>query len=383
MSQRFVFKRPTLAAAMIAGLAGEGLADYSSGLFLAAPRRTGKSTFLREDLVPACTDRGWLAVYLDLWTNKQADPAALIEAAVARALQQYEGKLKKLLKTAGVEKISILRTVTWDFSKDRFPAGATLADALQLLSVVSGQMVVLIIDEAQHALETEAGLNAMFGLKAARDAMNQGDTPGELRLVLTGSSRDKLAQLVLGRQQPFYGASVTPFPLLGDDFVEAFTSDVNAKLAPGNTFNADDMKRAFELVGRRPELLRSIVEQVALQLGSAPSLGQLLEQGAAEVQTGVWVEYESAYFPLSPVQKAILLGMSESTLAKVPFSAYSESTLARIGDIVRLLGGDGAVTAQSVQAGLEALREKGLVWRAGRGAYALEDRSMADWLVRQ
>ncbi|WP_416139832.1 hypothetical protein ACM26W_05460 [Halomonas sp. HK25] len=60
----------------------------------------------------------------------------------------------------------------------------------------------------------------MFALKAARDALNLGgDSPG-LRLILTGSSRDKLAMLVLSRDQPFFGSSVTPFPLLGEWLLE-------------------------------------------------------------------------------------------------------------------------------------------------------------------
>src|SRR5690606_18743866 len=123
--------------------------DYSSGLFLAAPRRTGKSTFLREDLVPACIEQGWLPVYVDLWSNMQADPSELIEGAIVRALQQFDGQIKKLLKSAGVEKISILRTVSWDLGRSALPEGATLTDALQLLHVASGQRVVLVVDEAQ------------------------------------------------------------------------------------------------------------------------------------------------------------------------------------------------------------------------------------------
>src|SRR5690606_16360217 len=171
--------------------------------------------------------------------------------------------------------------------------------------------VVLIVDEAQHALNSGNGINAMFALKAARDAMNQGaDTEG-LRLVFTGSSRDKLAQLVLNRQQPFFGAMVTPFPLLGDDFVEAYTRDVNAKLASGNNFRVEDTKRAFRLVGHRPELLASIVQRVALVLGDAPNLGEILEEGAVEIQAGVWAEYEAAYDPLTPAQKAVLRVMAE------------------------------------------------------------------------
>ncbi len=88
--KRFVFHRPMLAKSIASELAGEGMADYSSGLFLALHRRTGKSTFVREDLIPACEERGWLTVYVDLWANKQVDPGELIANTIAEALTEYD-----------------------------------------------------------------------------------------------------------------------------------------------------------------------------------------------------------------------------------------------------------------------------------------------------
>ncbi|MFA7394512.1 MAG: hypothetical protein WCZ88_19495, partial [Pigmentiphaga sp.] len=126
MSKRFVFHREALARSILEGLAGAGILDYSSGLFLAAPRRTGKSTFLREDLVPQLDAAGWLPVYIDLWSNKQADPGQLIEFAIVSALQAVEPKLKKTLKAAGIDKVNILRTVSWDLTRGALPEGATL-----------------------------------------------------------------------------------------------------------------------------------------------------------------------------------------------------------------------------------------------------------------
>ncbi|MGE4338039.1 MAG: hypothetical protein AB7E55_18965 [Pigmentiphaga sp.] len=383
MSKRFVFHREALARSILEGLAGAGILDYSSGLFLAAPRRTGKSTFLREDLVPQLEAAGWLPVYIDLWSNKQADPGQLIEFAIVSALQAVEPKLKKTLKAAGVDKINILRTVSWDLTRGELPEGATLTDALQLLRAASEKPVVLVVDEAQHALNSENGLNAMFALKAARDALNQAVQSDGLRLIFTGSSRDKLAQLVLKRQQPFFGATITPFPLLGDDFVEAYTHNVNDKLADKNSFHVEDMKRAFQLVGHRPELLASIVQRVAIVLGEAPNLGRLLEDGAIEIQADIRAEYEAIYGPLTPVQKAVLEVLAESSTQKKSFAAYSEATITRVREIAVALGGDATPTAQTIQAALEALREKELVWRSGWGAYALEDSGMADWLSAQ
>jgi hypothetical protein len=42
-AKRPIFQRPALAESLARDIAGESFVDYSSGLFLAAPRRTGKS----------------------------------------------------------------------------------------------------------------------------------------------------------------------------------------------------------------------------------------------------------------------------------------------------------------------------------------------------
>lgn len=378
----FLFHRPVLAQQVAADIAGEGLQDYSSGLFLAAPRRTGKSTFIKSDLVPVAQERGWLVVYTDLWENKQLDPGYLIETAVVHALRENQGRFRKAFQAIGVKKITLHNSISFDVSDEELPAGATLTDALTTLSKATGKLVLLIVDEAQHALNTERGVNAMFGLKAARDALNLGaSTPG-IRMVFTGSSRDKLAQLVLGREQPFFGAAVTDFPLLGDDFVAAYTAERNEKLAPNNALKVEDMKRAFAMVGHRPEMLGELVNKVAAELGEGANLGEMLEEGALRRQAGVFAEYEAVYDPLSPLQKAVLIAMARATVNQQPFAAFSKVTRTAIGEEAQALGGEPEPSAQAVQRALEALRSKQLIWKSGRGAYALEDNGIIEWLLR-
>ena len=53
MAAPFVFHRPELARRMSEVALGRDMLAGDTGLFLAAPRRTGKSTFLKRDLVPA------------------------------------------------------------------------------------------------------------------------------------------------------------------------------------------------------------------------------------------------------------------------------------------------------------------------------------------
>ncbi len=379
---RPIFKRGALAESLARDLAGESFVDYSSGLFLAAPRRTGKSTFLNNDFIPECEKQGWLAVYVDLWANRETDPADLISGAIGNALSEFDSAVSKAAKKAGIEKINLLRTLSWDFTKSQLPSGTTLAKALEVLHEVSGKMIVLIIDEAQHALNSESGVNTMFALKAARDHLNRGNRPDGLRLVFTGSSRDKLANLVLKSKQPFYGANITPFPLLAHDFVGFVTDVWNRRLAATNQFNIEDMEYAFQLVGRRPEMLNKLLTEVSVGLGEACNLGDLLRTGALSHQAGVWSDYESAYNDLSPLQQAVLVVMAERTISKQPFAPFAEQTLLDANRKLEQVQAEPNATTPNVQKALDVLREKELVWKANRGEYVLEDSSMAQWLTR-
>ena len=379
---RFVFHRPQLALRIVDDLAGAGIGDYSSGLFLALHRRTGKSTFLREDFIPAVENRGWLPVYVDLWADKTADPAKRISQTIARALQSYEGAARSLLKAMAVEKVSILRTLNWDLSKQVLPSDATLADALMLLHELSGKRIVLIIDEAQHALTSEDGMNAMFALKAARDELNQGKGKLGLNLVFTGSSRDKLGDLLHSRTQPFYGASITPFPPLGRDFAEEYTEFLNSRMAATNQFNSDDVYEAFTLVGNRPETLSKIIKEVAVDLGAASNMKELIRNGALNLQAGVREEYESIFNMLTPIQQSVMQVMAEYVDTGKPFPPFSKATISAVQ--ARMLAkheNAETVTTTGIQNALIALREQALIWKPGRGNYTLEDADMVEWLA--
>jgi len=367
----FSFSRPELAQAYCDSLIGAGLLDSRSGLFLAAPRRTGKSTFLRQDLLPAAEARGWTSVYVDLWSDKSIDPSILIANAISAKISQFDGMIAKLAKSSGLEKINLFGAFTLNAGALSLPKGATLADALEVLSVAAGTQILLVIDEAQHALVSDEGVNAMFALKAARDRLNQGAGGQRLCLVFTGSNRDKLAQLTVKRDQPFFGCSVTPFPLLDRAFCDAYTAFVNKRLAGGNQFSANAVFDAFCLVGRRPELLQRIVGEIAFGAG-AGELEEQLKYGAANLRRRVWSEMESEFATLTEIQRVVLETIIRDRELFVPFSEASMQHYATA------LGQD-KVSTGSVQAALDALREKNLVWRSSFGVYALEDESMAHW----
>ena len=102
------FPRTALADQLVVALQGKDpFGDAQNGLFLTAPRRTGKSTFLQMDLKPALERAGVLVVYVDLWSAPRRNPGILVSSAIGQALQSFQGLLTKLAKSRGISKVKV------------------------------------------------------------------------------------------------------------------------------------------------------------------------------------------------------------------------------------------------------------------------------------
>ncbi|ANT61744.1 hypothetical protein AYJ57_14765 [Salipiger sp. CCB-MM3] len=370
--REFYVGRKELAEAIAGRLSLDPLMGSPSGLLLAAPRRTGKSTFLRRDLLPVLEARGDHPVLVDLWADRKADPGQLIADALAAEITALPTPTEKALRALPVKAISIggLRAEIGGVAEGR---NLTLTEALIEIGARAKSDVVFIIDEAQQAVTSEAGLDAMFALKAARDAMNQRPEGARLFVLCTGSNRDGLAGLVSTNQQPFFGARVEDFPTLGRPYVDALVAAINPRLAEDNKLDPEDVARAFDLLGHRPEKLVEVVQQHAAWLPGSAGLKRTLEERADELRARVWDQYGSDFDALTRLQRAVLEVLIRDG---ADFAPFHERTVARVGEII-----GGQSSAQAIQKALDALREKQLVWRPGRGRYALEDPDMKGWLL--
>lgn len=371
--EQFSYRRAQLARQFCDALEGKTILDAASGLFLSAPRRTGKSTFVRADLTPEMASRGWEILYVDFWSDRLKDPAELIATEIARALSRYDGSLMKAARRAGLEKVRVAGTLTLDLGKIGKAGGVTIAAALEQLHARSTAPIALLIDEAQHALTTDAGRNMLFALKAARDQLNQGGAGRRLHLVMTGSNREKLAELLTGKASAFFGAQVTPFPLLDTEFVEAYAAWLNRQTVRGHHYSAITLTRAFRLLGHMPEMLKSVVGRAFADLGGAHALDELVNHHAGEIQALMWQEVESAWNALTAPQRVVIEVLARSTPAPLPFSNDALRAYKRVAGV--------DLTASHVQGALDALTGKGLLWRAGRGDYAFEDLQFRDWFL--
>src|SRR5262249_34279609 len=87
-----IYHRPTLAAEMAEQLLHPKALDEGlrSGLFLSGLRRTGKTTFLVADLIPALEARGAIVIYVDLWSDVHANPSRLVRQAIQATLRELQ-----------------------------------------------------------------------------------------------------------------------------------------------------------------------------------------------------------------------------------------------------------------------------------------------------
>jgi hypothetical protein len=371
------FHRNALAQDLVNALQGKALlGDSHNGLFLAAPRRTGKSTFLQGDLRPALQAAGVTVVYVDLWADARRDPGTLIAEAIARALEPLLGLVARTARKAGLDKVK-LGGLEVDTSKIGKVDGLTLVDALRLLHENAGKPVALIIDEAQHALTSVDGEAAMTALKSARDQLNQ---PGvvNLMLVMSGSDRDKLLRLVNTAGAPFYGSQVQRMPTLGPDFIAHVAALVEAQRPDLQPVDQALLHQAFEVFGFRPQFFMASLGQVLSPLAALRGRFEpALLEAARRQQADDEAQMESDYLGLKPTEQAVLWRMLEQGSRYRPYDAealrfYCEKT-------------GHAVNAAQAQRALESLRQRqpALVWKSARGEYALEDAAMHRWYEKR
>ena len=383
------FRRTALAEQMAQQLLRPSFLDTSlrSGLFLSGQRRVGKTTFLATDLIPALEALGAIVVYVDLWSQPQANPADLVHDAIRKTLKELQipgsGILKRLKEVTNLEAGAAGFKFGFKLADVGKDDGVSLAQAFQELIDQARTDVVLIVDEVQHALGSADGDHLLHALKAARDAINtRRGTPGHFLFIGTGSHRARVQELTLKGNQAFNGAVTNEFPVLGRDFIDYVLVQVGPQLG-AMLPSAQVTEAAFRSMGSRPEelmkalnVLRSLPPD-ALPDEHLPTIAQSLGAAAADVE----------------LQKVEAMG----PLAEAVFSRICSIG----GDVKGVFTGEALkayaaqigreVTAQEVQGIIGAMTSANLLMRVKHGHYGVTDpfvekawmnRLQADQLLR-
>ncbi len=373
-----IFQRSELAESMANQLLSPSVLDEGlrSGLFLSSPRRTGKTTFLRNDLVPALEDRGALVIYVDLWSNTLAKPATLLHTAIQKTLKDLQTPGSSVLETfRRVSNVEIgAAGFKFGFKLDSIGRahGPTLAQALTEVVDQAKTDLVLIIDEVQHAISSDDGNQLLLALKAARDAINpRPHTPGFFLFIGTGSHRAQVSELTAKRNHAFSGATSAAYPLLKGDYVEFLLNRLAMTVKKEKLPSLEVAIDAFDTLGNRPEEMLKGLRQLLQQEGEPdvflPVIASTLRSAAASIE----------------LEKVEQLG----SLAQAIFNKIASTE----GDARGIFSTDAAaeysksvgreVRVEEIQPVVIALVAENIIMRRGHGIYAITDQFVQEiWL---
>lgn len=350
--------------------------SYKSGLFLSAPRRTGKTTFIKADLLPLLRGAGAIVIYADLWEQRSINPAKVVIAAIAEAILHEGGHVTKLAKALGLKKVKV-GGLEMDLEAIGTQDGDSIAKTLEKLSAASGKPIVMVIDEAQHAQTTEEGRDTMFALKAARDALILGEGEG-FRLIATGSNSDRLRTLVASKDQAFFGAKEEHLPELDDTYLQWVLTSSPFK----GTLSLDALRQAFEVFSRRPEPLQGLLTVLHDDPAfDASSIDKVFAERAAESMDHSRQTFLASLRSMDALDAAVYRRMAE---LGEEFTPFDDGALKHYESLMNQVNPGATAERPSksqVQGALERLRKATMVWNAGRGIWYIEDSQHRAWTL--
>lgn len=349
-------------------LAKQYLREFDVGLISAralfAKRRMGKSTFLERDLLPAARHAGYLTAYLNLWSATQTPAQALVRILSGAMAPKGWPKLFKRLK--GVKTSAALKgIIEGKLEMEWEGLAATVATPLlsELLDELpSRQRILLVLDEAQVLARPEHSELA-HSLRANLDSRK-----ASIKVIFAGSSEVTLRQMFGRVREPFYNwAPLTPFPLLGEEFVHALTKLVNG--LSRYPLKERETLEAFEALGRTPEFFRLYLSRYLAYAseGSAAALAHT----KAEVYNDA--SLQRTWQGLPPLDRAIL-----RLIARGVTDVFSAAVRGQIG---RGLS-EAAPSKTLVQRAIRRLMGSEILVRIDHGEYQLQDEVFLDWLKR-
>ena len=377
-----IFHRPAYAQEIAKDLLQPGPlnAGLRSGVFLSGIRRVGKTTFLRQDLIPVLLEKGALPIYVDLWADKLRAPSSLVGESVHKTIQE--------LSTPGSLILKNLRRLTgMDLGIGAFKFGiklsdrggleqGTLADVFAELVLQVKTDVVMVVDEVQHALGTEDGMNMLHALKAARDRINTDpDMPGKFIFLGTGSHKSLVNDMATRRSHPFAGAVAVSFRVLDEDFVQWRLAQIRKHEPLAVLPSAEIAVQGFRVMGNRPEEMGKALIELQRQFGQHDgassnqlytSICQTRASAAAEIEIAA---IEGFGLLGSAIFSRIANGRSSGMFGSDALSEYALRT-------------GMSVDVPQVQNTADKMIAANLIMRMGHGVYDVSDPFVRDaWLA--
>ncbi len=353
----------TALAQQVLGMFETGL---SSALVFFAPRRMGKTEFLRKDIQPLAEKKGWKTFYfsfLDIGEQVQEEfTSALIAFAEKMGLPSKRSVFMRVRKI-GAEAAGIKASVELDGAKERN------VDMKTIFSFLADEAkIILLMDEVQILSNNNNNNNNnnnqqfIAGLRTSLDIHK--DT---IKVIFTGSSREGLRRMFSQSSAPFFhfGQNL-PFPELSREFTDhlsrAFNKVTQRKL------DQDVLWDTFQEMDKVPQLARSLVERLALN--PEQTISEAKNQLLADVYNDR--AYVDVWEKSSKLEQMLLREIANG--AEGLFSEKSRHCFATNLGVQ-------ALTVPSIQSSLRVLQRKNLIGRLPeRAGYFIDDPNFKSWL---
>ena len=359
--------RPALAKSYLALLAAGPV--VSTTIF--APRRTGKTVFLRQDLTPAAAKAGYTVAYADLWQTRLNPGVALtrgLEEALEpktfaqRAITRLQTPVRKVKAAGGLGPLKgELEVEMTDPKKEATDLALRVEELISRLVVK--KPLLLLVDEAQELARTRD--NALIAT-ALRTAITK--NRDQMRVVFTGSSRSQLAHVFSNTDAPLYtvGATVHDFPLLGQEMVE-FVAEKFHK-ASQRTLDKAKVREVFQSFKQQPEPLLNVVVAMLMNPSLTLEKASALEHASQSKEEN----HEGTWASLDALQKHLVHLLARDPGAK-PFSAPVKAKLSKALGLM-------ALEPSTIQYAMRRLAEKNVVTKSARDVYVFESSAFETWV---
>lgn len=336
----------------------------SSALIFFAPRRMGKTEFLRKDVTPVAQKEGWFVFYfsfLDAGDNPRlALTEELEEFAINNKILSKNGKFLSRISKLGGEIKPLLKAEV----QLREPK-ALQTNLKKIISTLAKHKVLLLLDEIQVLAEAKQNQNFVAALRTSLDMHK--DT---IKVIFTGSSQEGLRRMFSESTAPFFhfGQNL-PFPELDQQFTDHLANAF--ELVTQRKLDRNALWGEFENMEKVPQLARALVERLVLNPNSK------IEPTAKEIMTELSEnrKFLKTWGNASTLNRLLLI-----EIANAQEGLFSEEIRKQFAKTL----GINEITVSQMQSALRSLQHENLIGRNhDRRGYFIDDPNFKNWLKQQ
>lgn len=342
----------------------------SSTLALFAPRRMGKTEFLRKDLTPAAEKAGYGVIYVSLWEVKKDPGRALIHEIQAHE----QGLLKKAVRavrkgpkvTVGGGFGGVHAHFIVGGENDHISSQEVVELGQSIRRLAEGRRKVLLLMDEVQTLADENRYGELIA--ALRSALNRHQE--RVKAIFTGSSQEGLRRIFNREKAPLYqfGQQLS-FPVMGEAFVQHLI-DTYARITQ-KSLDRTQAVQIFADLGHVPLYFRALLENMILT--DTADMGMALQNIRAEMEESA--NYQEKWEQLRPMDRAVLLQIVRQV------KVYSEVSRKGIDTYLGLP--EGSTKIPTVQQAIKRLTNPGILTGAGgQGIHTIEDPMFAAWIQK-